>query len=91
MKRILFAALLAAALPVLAQTAHKASGTVTKVDAAKQRVTIKHGPVESLKWPGMTMGFAVKDKATLDKLAKDNKVEFEFVEQGKDYVITSVK
>jgi Cu/Ag efflux protein CusF len=39
----------------------------------------------------MTMSFAVKDKALLNKLAVDKKVEVEFVQQGKDYVITGVK
>jgi Cu/Ag efflux protein CusF len=30
-------------------------------------------------------------KAMLEKLKKDQKVDFEFVQQGKDYVVTSVK
>jgi Cu(I)/Ag(I) efflux system protein CusF len=72
-------------------TVHKATGVVTKVDAAKNKVTIRHEPVQSMKWPAMNMAFTVKDKATLDKLPKDGKVEFEFVQEGKDYVITSVK
>jgi Cu(I)/Ag(I) efflux system protein CusF len=70
---------------------HKAAGTVTKVDAASSKVTIAHGPVESLKWPPMTMNFIVKDKALLGKLSSGKKVEFEFVQQGRDYVITSAK
>ena len=69
--------------------AHKATGMVTKVE--KDKVTIKHEPVQSMNWPAMTMGFIVKDKAILDKMAKDKKVDFEFVQQGKDYVITSAK
>jgi Cu(I)/Ag(I) efflux system protein CusF len=106
MKRVAFALLAAAlAAPALAQSsmksmdvkteaaaaAHKASGVVTKVDPAKGKVTIKHGPVQTLKWPAMTMAFTVKDKAVLEKLKKDEKVDFEFVQQGKDYVVTSVK
>lgn len=71
--------------------AHRAAGTVTKVDAAASKVTIAHGPVESLKWPPMTMNFIVKDKALLGKLSSGKKVEFEFVQQGRDYVITSAK
>ena len=71
--------------------AHKATGVVTKVDPAGGKVTIRHEPVQSLKWPGMTMAFKVKDKALLDKLPKDKKVDFEFVQQGKDYVVTAVK
>jgi Cu(I)/Ag(I) efflux system protein CusF len=70
---------------------HKARGVVTRVDAGKNRVTIKHEPVASLNWPSMTMGFTVKDKAMLEKLKKDQKIDFEFVQQGKDYVVTSVK
>ena len=39
----------------------------------------------------MTMGFKVKDKMLLDKVAVDRKVDVEFVKEGKDYVITSVR
>jgi len=70
---------------------HKATGVVTRTDPAKGKVTIKHEPVQSLNWPTMTMAFTVKDKAMLDKLKKDQKVDFEFVQQGKDYVVTSIK
>jgi len=68
---------------------HQAAGVVTKVD--KDRVTIKHGPVPSISWPSMTMAFKVKDKALMTKLAKDKKVDFEFRQEGNDYVVTSVK
>ena len=74
-----------------AGTAHQATGVVKKVDPKTGTVTLAHDPVASLKWPAMTMGFLVKDKALLDKLAIDKKVEFEFVQQGKDNVITGVK
>jgi Cu(I)/Ag(I) efflux system protein CusF len=70
---------------------HKATGVVTKVDAAKGRVTIKHDPVPSLNWPIMNMVFIVKDKSMIEKMPKDKKIDFEFMQQGKDYVVTSVK
>jgi Cu(I)/Ag(I) efflux system protein CusF len=70
---------------------HKAAGTVTKVDTAGSKVTIAHGPVESLKWPAMTMNFIVKDKALLGRLSSGKKIDFEFVQQGRDYVIISAK
>lgn len=89
MKLWLIAAALAASTMVYAQAVHKASGVVTKVD--KEKVTIKHGAVPSLNWPAMTMPFTVKDKALMDKLAKDRKVDFEFRQEGRDYVVTSVK
>lgn len=70
---------------------HQASGTVKKVDVAKGMVTIAHGPVASLKWPSMTMGFMVKDKALLDKLAVDGQVEFNFVKEDGGYTVTAVR
>jgi len=70
---------------------HKATGTVKKVDAKAGVVTLAHEPVESMNWPSMTMGFKVKDKMLRDKLADGKKVEFEFMQEGKDYVVTGVK
>ena len=70
---------------------HKGAGTVTKVDPAGGTVTLAHGPIKSLNWPSMTMTFAVKDNALLKMFAPDKKVEFEFVQQGSEYVITSAK
>jgi Cu(I)/Ag(I) efflux system protein CusF len=71
--------------------AHKGAGTVKKVDPAGGKVTIAHGPIPTMKWPAMNMTFTVKDKALLAKFSQDKKVEFEFVQQGSDYVVTSVK
>ena len=71
--------------------AHKGAGTVKKVDPAGGKVTIAHGPIPTMKWPAMNMTFTVKDKALLAKFSQDKKVEFEFVQQGSDYVITSAK
>ena len=70
---------------------HKGSGTVSKVDTEKSTVTIAHGPVESMKWPAMTMTFKVKDKKMLDKVKEGDKVDFSFVQSGKDYTLTQVK
>lgn len=69
---------------------HVADGIVKKVDATG-KITLQHGPVKSLGWPAMSMGFAVKDKTLMNKLAVGNKVHVEFNKQGSDYVITSVK
>ena len=70
---------------------HKAAGVVKKIDPAKGTVTLAHGPVKDLNWSAMTMTFAVKDKTLFDKLPVDKKVEFEFVQQGPNYVVTAVK
>jgi Cu(I)/Ag(I) efflux system protein CusF len=69
---------------------HVAEGTVKAVDPAG-KVTIQHGPVKTLGWPAMTMGFSVKDKALMNKLVVGSKVQVAFMKQGGDYVIESVK
>ena len=56
---------------------HKGRGTVTAVDIAKGRVELDHEPIPSLKWPRMTMEFAVSDKQALAKLKKGETIEFE--------------
>ncbi len=74
-----------------AQNTHKTTGVVKEIDAKAGIVTFVHEPVKTLNWPAMTMGFAVKDRALLDKLAVGKQVEFEFVKAGKGYTVTSVK
>jgi Cu(I)/Ag(I) efflux system protein CusF len=70
---------------------HKAAGSVSGIDKTAGKVTIAHGPVPSLKWPAMTMTFEVRDKALLQTLEPGRKVNFEFIQQGKSYIITSAK
>jgi Cu(I)/Ag(I) efflux system periplasmic protein CusF len=70
---------------------HHASGTVKSVDKAKGTVMIDHGPVSSMNWPAMSIGFKAKDKKALEGLKPGQKVDFDFVQQGKDYVITKLK
>lgn len=74
-----------------AQTTHEANGTIKKIDTKTGSVVISHGPVSSLNWPSMTMSFTVKDKDLLAKLTVDKKVIFEFIKEGNNYVMTTVK
>ena len=73
-----------------AQT-HKGVGVVKSLDAEKGTVMLAHEPIQSLRWPAMTMKFTARDKKMLDKLTPGKKVEFEFVVQGKDYILTRLK
>ena len=73
------------------QQVHEAQGVVKKVDSAAGEVTLAHGPVATLKWSAMTMAFKVQDKSLLKQLEVGKKVNFSFVQQGADYVITAVK
>lgn len=70
---------------------HHAAGTVKSVDAAKGTVTLDHEPVASMNWPAMTMTFKAKDKKMLQGVKPGQKVEVDFHQQGKDYVITKLE
>jgi Cu(I)/Ag(I) efflux system membrane fusion protein len=70
---------------------HQGEGKVESVDLAQSSATINHGPIASLKWPGMTMEFKVKDSALLRTLKPGQNLGFEFLaETGGDYVIVRV-
>ena len=72
-------------------TSHTATGVVESIDAAKGSVMLAHDPVKSLNWPAMTMGFKVSDPKLLGKVKKGDKIQFTFVQSGKDFVITSIQ
>jgi Cu(I)/Ag(I) efflux system protein CusF len=85
--------LLSFASLAFAQThqAHQATGVVKRIDAARGVVSLKHDPVKSLNWPGMTMDFNVRDAKLLAGVKPEQKVGFEFVEEKGRYVITAIK
>lgn len=70
---------------------HVAKGTVKSADAKAGTVTLDHEPVKNMNWPAMSMTFKVQDKAVMEKLGQSKKVEVEFEQRGKDYVITNAK
>ena len=72
---------------------HKGRGKVTGLEPEKARIELDHEPIPSLKWPRMTMGFIVRDKAQLAPLKKGDTVEFELrakPEPDGDYVIERI-
>ena len=67
-----------------------ATGTVEVIDAAAGKITIAHGPVESLDWPAMTMAFkATPDQ--IDSVQVGQPVQFEFASTGMDGTILSIE
>ena len=67
--------------------AHRAEGVVNSIDLPHGKINLTHGPIESLKWPGMTMDFAVKDKAILKGIKPAQKVGFEVLQEGPGTVL----
>ena len=66
-------------------------GEVRKVDKDAGKLTIKHGEIKNLDMPGMTMAFAVKDKALLDKVKSGDKIKFKVVMEGGNMVVTDIQ
>ena len=71
---------------------HRAEGTIKTLDAKSGSLSIAHGPVESLKWPAMTMDFKSANDALLAGLKPGAIIAFEFVERSPgEWVITKVE
>ena len=82
----------AAAAPAAApRVAGRATGVVKRLDAGQSLAMIAHDPVRSLNWPPITMAFKFRDKALFGKLAPGAKIEFDFVQEGEDYVVTALQ
>lgn len=88
--KILFALTLGLALPLgaiaaedqattqqdAAKSTPMSKGEVKKVDKSSGKITIKHGPLDNLGMPAMTMVFRVKDPAMLDQMKEGDKINF---------------
>lgn len=69
---------------------HHGIGIVRKVDA-NGRITIAHGPINSIQWPAMTMTFAVQNKKLLDQVVAGEKIEFDLVQVSQvQYAVTRI-
>ena len=88
MRRML-ALILVASLPALAQ--QLADGEVRKVDKEARKITIKHGPLQNLDMPAMTMVFQVKDPALLEQVKTGDKVKFEAQKVGGAFTVTKIE
>src|SRR3990167_572872 len=68
--------------------ASMSQGEVRKIDAARQKITLRHGPIANIGMPPMTMVFDVKDATLLEGVAVGDKVGFVVEQQGSKFVVT---
>ena len=68
-----------------------ADGVIKKINTATGKVTIKHGPIENLEMPPMTMVFTVEDETMLENIAKGDKVKFFAIDKDGKMVIEEIK
>jgi Cu(I)/Ag(I) efflux system protein CusF len=81
----------AGASQALPQPSSMAEGEVRKVDRDAKKITIRHGPLEQLEMPAMTMVFQVKDPAMLDQVKAGDKVKFQAEKVGAAYTVTKIE
>nr|WP_315231866.1 efflux RND transporter periplasmic adaptor subunit [uncultured Albidiferax sp.] len=67
-------------VPAAMPGVHMGEGQVESVSA--DAITISHGPIASLKWPSMTMGFGKPEPRAFADIKPGDRVRFEFKEGG---------
>lgn len=81
----------AAAATASVVASHKGQGTVEGVDPKAGTMSINHGPIQTLKWPAMSMEFKVANVSLLQGIKPGATITFEFVErQAGEWVVTSI-
>ena len=68
-----------------------ADGEIRKVDKDAKKLTIRHGPLENLSMPAMTMVFQVKDPSMLESVKAGDKVRFVADKVGGAYTVTHLE
>ena len=66
-------------------------GVVKKVDKAQGKLTIKHGPLENLGMPAMTMVFQVQDASWLDQVKPGENIRFLADRMNGVFTVTSIE
>ena len=74
-----------------AQTAPQSEGEVRKVDVARGKITLRHGPLANLDMPPMTMVFNAADPKLLAGLKQGDKVRFTADKKDGTYVVTAIE
>jgi Cu(I)/Ag(I) efflux system periplasmic protein CusF len=77
MRKLILAGAIALTSTLALAQATPVDGTVTKIDTAQNKITLKHGPIKNLGMDPMTMVFAAGDPGMLKALKVGDKVLFE--------------
>ena len=71
--------------------APQSDGEVRKVDTAQGKLTLRHGPLQNLDMPPMTMVFKVADPKLLEGLKEGDKVKFNADRVNGAIVVTAIE
>jgi len=68
-----------------------AEGTVKKIDKSAGKLTITHGPLETLGMPAMTMVFRAADPGMLDQVKVGDRIRFAAESVGGALTVTALE
>lgn len=74
--------------PAIAQQG-TATGEVRRIDAAAGKITLKHGSIDALELPGMTLVYLI-DPALLGDIKPGDKVKFTAERRNGEYVVIKI-
>ena len=80
--------------PVAAVSKEMVDAEIRKIDLEAKKITLKHGRINTLDMPGMTMVFQALDPAVVEKLKTlkvGDKVRFNPVQQAGAFVVTDIE
>lgn len=66
-------------------------GEIKKIDKEAGKITIKHGPINNLQMPGMTMVFRAADPAMLNQVKEGDKVKFHVEKMSGALTVTKIE
>lgn len=66
-------------------------GEIRKINKETGKVTIKHGPLQNLDMPGMTMLFRLQDPAMIDQIQEGDKIRFVADKVDGSFVVKSLQ
>jgi Cu(I)/Ag(I) efflux system protein CusF len=67
------------------------SGTVTKIDEAAGKITLKHGPIKKLDMEGMTMVFRAQAPEMLKRVKVGDNVRFDVDKVNGQMTVTGIE
>ncbi|MEI7238774.1 copper-binding protein [Pectobacterium brasiliense] len=74
--------------PAATTAAYQTTGIVKQWDT--NSVTLSHAPIAELKWPAMTMAFALPSRGGITPLPVNTPVTFSFIQNDSGYTLTAI-
>lgn len=74
-----------------AQPPAESEGVVRKVDRKMGKVTLRHGQIQNLDMPPMTMVFTVPEPKLLEGLKQGDKVRFVADQKDGTYIVSRIR